>query len=198
MAGNPRETCAWLLRLTGLHEGRLESHPRIVVSRICLHDICLWVPTRLGACFHELLCNGFRRTIRCAKSTYATRIKAPSQPMRSHHDCELVGTSGVIDLVAQESSRGGIALHQVAHPQLKIGTHDDICVPQASIAIIDLLDDGPCEVCAHEGLASSQAMLGQVCSDVLFQHLGTAVLKLRTIHVCTLDAIQIHGRVRST
>ena len=41
-------------------------------------------------------------------------------------------------------------------------------------------------------------MNGQVCADALFQLLGTASLKLRTIHGCTLDAIQIHGRVRST
>ena len=91
---------------------------------------------------------------------------------------------------------GGIALHQVPHQQLKVGTHDDICVPQASIAIIDLLDDGPCEVCAHAGLASLQAMLTQVCADALFQHLGTSTIEIRTIHACTLDDIHIHGRVR--
>ena len=145
---------------------RLDSHPRIQVSRNCLHDICSWVPTRFEA-WHELLCKGSRRTIRCAQSTYVTQIKTPSQPMRSHHDYELVCANGVIDLVAHERSRGGNSSAPNRAPTIQNRIQDDTCVPQASIATIDLLDDGPCEVCAHKGLVSSRAMLGQVSADAL-------------------------------
>ena len=80
----------------------------------CRHDTCLWVATRLET-WHELLCNGSRRTIRCVKFTYATRIKTPSQPMRSHHDCELVCTNGVIDLVPCKVSADSTLRCEVVH-----------------------------------------------------------------------------------
>ena len=39
----------------------------------------------------------------------------------------------------------------------------------------------------RNGLHSS-SMLGEIGADALFQHLGTAMLKLGTIRVCMLDA----------
>ena len=76
-------------------------------------------------------------------------------------DASTPQTSGIPNAFAASSD----ATHDegIAHQHRKIGTQDDNCIPQVSIAIIDLLDDdGPCEAFTHKGLVGSWNILGQV------------------------------------